>query len=311
MKKNQIAITIRSFDTQSDYFQKLQDLFEISYVNHSGYRLEKSELIQVIKDSEGVIAGTEQFDREVLDLAPSLKVISRVGVGTDSIDINYARLHNIQVFNTPNAPVKAVAEHTLTLMLSLLKHIPQYDQNVRKGNLTVGAGELLGEKTIGIIGLGRIGFQVASILSCFGSKIIFFDPYLTAKSGIPQAWIQMENLESLLACADIITLHATPSVENQPLLNMQSFSSCKKGIIIINTARESLIDEKALISAIKGGIVDGIALDVFDKNHIPALIDATPNVILTPHIASNTRQSRKEMENESVKNLIQGLRGIS
>ena len=233
-----------------------------------------------------------------------------MGVGTDSIDLDYARSHNIQVFNTPNAPVKAVAEHTLALMLSLLKCVPQYDQKVKKGDLTIGTGELIGEKTIGIIGLGRIGFQVASILSCFGSKIIFFDPYLTRKSGIPQEWTRMENLESVLSAADIITLHATPSAEHHALLDRQAFSSCKKGIIIINTARESLIDEEDLVTAIRDGIVGGIALDVFDKKHMAALIDATPNIILTPHIASNTRHSRSEMENEAVNNLIRGLREV-
>ena len=120
----------------------------------------------------------------------------------------------------------------------------------------------------------------------------------------------MENLESVLSAADIITLHATPSAEHHALLDRQAFSSCKKGIIIINTARESLIDEEDLVTAIRDGIVGGIALDVFDKKHMAALIDATPNIILTPHIASNTRHSRSEMENEAVNNLIRGsLRG--
>jgi len=311
MKKKQIAVTIRSFDTESDYFLKLQDLFVINYINNTGYRLEKPDLIRAIKNSEGVIAGTEIFDREILASVPLLRVLSRVGVGTDSIDLEYARLRDIRVFNTPNAPVRAVAEHTLALMLALLKRIPRYDQNVKNGDLTVGSGELIAEKTIGIIGLGRIGLRVASILGCLGAKIIFYDPYLKNLSDVPKEWTRMKNLESLLSCADIITLHATPSADNRPLLDMRAFSSCKKGIIIVNTARESLIDEESLVAAIKDGIVGGIALDVFSKNRIAALIEATPEVILTPHIASNTRPSRREMECEAVNNLIWGLREVS
>lgn len=310
MEKKQIAVTIRSFDRDSDYFQILQDLFEIRYINSTGNRLEKQDLILAMQNSEGVIAGTEIFDREVLASAPSLKVLSRVGVGTDSIDLEYARLHNIRIFNTPNAPVRAVAEHTIALMLALLKRIPRYDRNVKNGDLTIGSGELIAEKTIGIIGIGRIGFRVASVLSCLGAKIIFFDPYLKSTTVIPQEWTRIRDLKSLLSGADVITLHATPSSDNHPLLDSRAFSSCKKGIIIINTARESLIDEEALVTAIREGIVGGIALDVFNKNHMATLIGASPEVILTPHIASNTRYSRREMESEAVNNLIQGFREV-
>jgi D-3-phosphoglycerate dehydrogenase / 2-oxoglutarate reductase len=310
MEKKRIAVTIRSFDRNSDYFQRLQDMFEISYINSTGCRLEKQDLILAIQNSEGVIAGTEIFDRDVLASVASLKVFSRVGVGMDSIDLEYARLHNIRIFNTPNAPVEAVAEHTIALMLALLKRIPLYDHNVKNGDFTVGSGELLAEKTIGIIGLGRIGFRVASVLGCFNAKIIFFDPYLKNTTDIPDEWTRMNDLESLLSGSDIITLHATPSSDNRPLLDTRAFSSCKKGIIIINTARESLIDEEALVVAIREGIVGGIAFDVFNQNHMATLIEVSSDVILTPHIASNTRYSRTEMESEAVNNLILGFREV-
>lgn len=310
MEKKKIAVTIRSFDRDSDYFQVLQDQFEIRYINLTGRRLEKQDLIHALQESEGVIAGTEIFDREVLAHTPSLRVLSRVGVGLDSIDLDVARLRNIRIFNTPNAPARAVAEHTLGLMLALLKRIPFYDRNVRNGDMTVASGELIGEKTVGIVGLGRIGFRVASVLSCLGAKIIFFDPYLPGTFGTPQGWTRMDDLESVLSGADIVTLHATPSAGHHPLLDSRAFSCCKKGIIIINTARESLVDEEALVTAIREGIVGGIALDVFGTGHIAALTSATPDVILTPHIASNTRHSRREMETEAVQNLIQGLKGI-
>jgi len=310
MGKKKIAVTIRSFDRESVYFRRLQELFEIRYLNRTGYRLEKPDLIKAIESCEGVIAGTEIFDGEVLASAPSLGVLSRVGVGMDSIDLDYARLHNIRVFNTPNAPVGAVAEHALALILSLLKRIPRYDRNVKDGDLSVLPGELICGMTVGVIGLGRIGFRVASLLSCLGAKILFFDPYLVKTSGIPPEWVRAGSLESVLSRADLVTLHATPSPDHRPLLDSPAFSSCKKGIIIINTARESLIDEEALIAAIGGGVVGGAALDVFGTGRIAALADASPDVILTPHIASNTRQSRREMEDEAVRNLIQGLEGF-
>lgn len=307
MGKKHIAITIRSFNTNSDYFKKLLEEFEITFVNRTGYRLEKTDLIREIQDVDGVIAGTEHFDKEVLESSHRLKVISRVGVGLDSIDVGYARSRHMVICNTPKAPVTAVSEHTIALILALLKEIPRYTQDVMNGNLTVGSGELLHGKVVGIIGLGRIGHTVACLLECFGSKIIYFDPYLRDLVNIPESWTRMNDLKSVLAMADIITLHATPRDDGSPLFDQKAFSSCKRGIIIINTARESLIDEGALLEAMKAGIVGGIAFDVFNKEFILAVKNLNSKVILTPHVASNTQQSRRDMEREAVLNLIQSI----
>jgi D-3-phosphoglycerate dehydrogenase len=307
MPKTKIAITIRSFDTNTEHFTKLGELFEISFLNRSGRRLDKVELIDAIRDCEGVIAGTERFDKDVLDSAPLLKVISRVGVGTDSIDVNLAHERKIRICNTPVAPSGAVAEHTVALILSLLKRIPQYNLNIRNGDMAVYPGEMIAGKIVGIIGLGRIGFRVASVLACFGAKIIFYDPFLTQKDRIPGEWTQATGLKSLMSEADIVTIHATPSKDNRPIIDRELLLSCKKGMVIINTARESCIDTDSLIAAAQSGIVGGIALDVFDNNDISTFMQATVDVIMTPHIASNTRQSRYEMELEAVNNLIHCL----
>jgi D-3-phosphoglycerate dehydrogenase len=308
MNHFRVAITIRSFNNRTQAMEKLRKFFEISYINISGQRLNESELINVIRDADAVIAGTERFSASVFASSPRLKVISRVGVGLDSIDLKVASAKNIQIFNTPDAPVQAVAEHALALIFSLLKHIPQYNENMRRGNYSTYPASLLLGKSVGIIGMGRIGQRVASMLSALGCEVRFFDPFIQ-QSVAPQ-WKRMHTLKDLLSYADILSIHASPSNGQGSLLDADAFTWCKKGTILINTARGSCIDEDALVNALKDGRIRGAGLDVSRIEPLKGPLLSFPQVIVSPHVASNATETRIQMELEAILNLINWREGL-
>jgi len=307
MGKPKIAITIRSFGEGGRALERLWDQVSLTYHNTSSRRLTEDELVAVLRDAEGVIAGTEPFTSRVLESSPLLRAISRVGSGTDSIDHGAARERRIAILTTREAPVRAVAEHTMALTLACLKQIPQNDRAMRDGKEGSVPGRMLQGRSVGIIGLGRIGHQVARFLEPFGCRILYFD-ILPAKD-VGAAWEQKETLREVLEESDILSLHATPTVSGKPILDEEAFHSIKQGVIIINTSRGSLIDEDALLRAIRTGTVAGAGLDVFRTEPYRGQLLACPQVIATPHVASNTRESRDAMEYEAVENLLEALEG--
>lgn len=302
-----VAITIRSFDLQGSAYKKLREQYTISFANISGRRLSEEELIAAVTGCTGVIAGTENFSSRVIHQSPSLKIISRVGVGTDSIDLKEAKSLGIHVATTPNSPIQAVAEHTLALLLSSLKRIPQYNEQMHRNNHAVVPGSLLSGKTVGIAGLGRVGTRVAEQLACLGCRISFYDPWFSREK--PPAWKQYDSLETLVQDVDILSIHSAPLPEGLPLINDEVLSHAK-GITIINTARGTLIDEPALIRSLSSGAVRSAALDVFPSEPYTGKLLEFPQVIVTPHVASNTSESRSLMEMEAADNLIQYLKEV-
>lgn len=266
-------------------------------------------LLPHICDVEGVIAGTENYSKAVLSATKHLKVISRVGVGLDSIDLKTASKKGINVLNTPLSPVQSVAEHTLALLLSGPKHIPRYNENLRKHEYSIIPGHLIFQKTVGILGLGRVGYRVAEMLDHLGCFIIFYDPYLSCTP--PAQWQRVMSLNELLEQSDIITLHAAAQSGNTPLLDRSAFKKSRRGVIIINTARGSLINEDALINAINENIVAAAGLDVFTHEPYHGPLLQCPQVVITPHVASNTYEARRAMESEAVDNLIMALGGAN
>lgn len=285
---------------------ELRDHARITFWNQRGQRLKEEDLCAAVRDAEGVIAGTEQFTAGVLECAPHMKVISRVGSGTDSIDLVAAQKKGIRICITPNAVVQPVAEHTVALIFSALRSIPAYDAGMRRGDHTVRAGTLLAGKTVGIIGIGRIGFRVASLLEAIGCRIRFYDPYINRE--IPATWQKAASVQDILEQCDIVTLHTGPQADNAPVLSAERLHKARKGIVIINTARGSLIDEGAMAEALKEGTVSAAGLDVFQQEPYTGPLLAFSQVVMTPHVASNTRESRSEMELEAVHNLLTVLR---
>ena len=266
-------------------------------------KLTKPELLALLEDDVvGLIAGLEPLDREVMEKS-HLKVISRCGSGMSNVDQVTAAELGIKVFSTPYGPTAAVAELTLGALLSLLRKIPLMDRELHAGKWTKKIGMQLEGKTVVIIGYGRIGKKVASLLLPFNVNLLVVDPFLQKPiDDMPPAVV---SLEEALPKADIVTLHSSGE---DCVLGKKEFQLIKPGAFVLNAARGGLIDEVALISAIEGGRIRGAWLDTFKQEPYVGPLTRYPQVVLTPHVGSYTRECRKRMEMEAVQNLIKVLK---
>ena len=308
MNKMKILISPSSFgEISSNPFQMLESSGFDIIKNPYGRKLTESEVICLAKDCIGIIAGLEPLNSSVIDKLPSLRCISRVGVGMDNVDIDYANSKRIKVLNTPDGPTRAVAELTLGMTFSLLRRIPQADSNMKKQIWKKETGNLLFGKTIGIIGLGRIGRMVAEMFRALGNSVIGYDIAPDKQwAGINN--IQLCEFEHVLKFSDIITLHVPGSSDKKPLINKLELEHCKNSSIIINLTRGGVIDEKSLFEALIGGKIKGAAIDVFDEEPYKGQLTGLDNVILTPHIGSYASEGKLQMELDSVENLINALK---
>ncbi len=297
-----VAITTSSFARYSKEPLDLLDQEKIEYVlNTTGRTLTEEETIKLLTGCAAVAAGTESYSKHVLDVLPELKVISRCGTGMDNIDFAAAKTHGITVCNTPDGPVAAVAELTIGLMLTLLRHVPHQDRDIRNGIWKKRMGNLLAGKRIGIVGFGRIGKAVARLLEPFGVEIAYHDPFIEDKN-FPRL-----GLDALMNWADIITLHCAKPKNSGPLLDIGRLSLMQPGSFVINVARGGVIDEEALYGLLSAGHLGGAALDVYAREPYKGPLKTMDNVILTPHIGSYAREARIIMETDTVKNLLTAL----
>jgi len=277
----------------------------------------EEELINGVKGVDGLISLiTEKIDGDLMDLAgPSLKVISNYAVGFDNINIDDATKRGIVVTNTPcNEVNEAVAEHTWALILSLARRIVEADESVRRGSYSGwDPGTFLGislkGKTLGIVGLGRIGSMVARRAKGYEMNLLYTQRKKN-ESLEQELDIKFETFDKLLTKSDFVTLHVPLSSETRGMINKESLSKMKKGSYIINTARGGIVREDDLVRALREGSLKGAALDVFENepNVHPELI-GMENVVLTPHIASATRKVRDKMRDMSFDAVIQVLEG--
>lgn len=272
-------------------------------LNSYGKTLTEDQIFCKIEDIDGLIAGQEPLNKKVLRNAKRLKVISRVGIGLDTIDLDEAKRRKIRVENTPDAPTEAVAELTIGLIIGLLRKISIHNKNVRDGNWTKISGCLLNKKTVGIIGFGRIGKRLSDLLKPFQVSVIFYDPYVT--EGIGNS-IKVE-LDYLLKSSDIVTLHLPYTEETDGIINEEKLSLMKEAAFLINVSRGGLVEEEALYCILKGGGIAGAAMDTFAQEPYHGDLCQCENVTLTPHVGSFTKESRMRMEEESVKNLLKHL----
>ena len=308
-----IAITTTTFGKYDERPLKLLEEYGLEVVlNPYGRTLKKDEVIEFCKGAIGVIAGTEILDIDTLEcltktysqssgLRPqSLKVISRCGSGLANVDLDTAKRLGIKVFNTPDAPIVAVAELTVGLILNLLRKVCWMDRNLRNEQWEKMMGNLLNKKKVGIKGLGRIGKKVAELLRPFGCEIAYADPYVS------DGLLGMKRLsfDDLLGWADIITIHV--SVKDR-LVGEKEFQLMKKGAWLVNTSRGGVVDEKVLYEHLKNGYLSGAALDVFEEEPYKGPLKELDNIIITPHIGSYAREARVKMEMETVENLLKGL----
>ena len=262
---------------------------------------EADKLIQQHKPI-GMIAGIEPLTRKIMKKAPFLKVISRCGVGLDSVDLKAAAELGIKVVNTPDAPTSAVAELTIGLMLAILRGICLMDGKIRSGEWPRPIGSLLAGKTVGIIGCGRIGAYVARLVHSFGCNVMGYDPYIKNSR-----FCVLRDLDVLLRESDIVTLHIPCTSENHHIISRERIFAMRKGAVLINAARGGLIDEEALYDALLKEHISGAALDCFEKEPYSGPLAKLENVVLTSHVGSNAREARIVMEQQALDNLIKAL----
>jgi len=268
-------------------------------------RLNEAEITEILVKGGyiGLLAGLEPLTKSVLTQAKNLKVISRVGVGIDNVDVLAAKKFGIKVYNTPGVLTDTVAELTLGLMLAALRKISLQDRQMHQGSWDKKMGALLKGKTVGIVGFGQIGMRVADLALAFGAKII-----LTDLRKIKKAKTKQVGLAQLIKSADIISLHCSGK---DCVLGDKEINAAKQGVIIVNTARGQLIDEAALLNGLSSGKIASAALDVFEQEPYQGELCKHEHVILTPHIGSYAKEARIMMEKDAVANLIKGLMGKS
>lgn len=284
----------------------IENKFEV-ISNPYGRKLTEDQVIKLASDCTGVVAGVEIYNKKVLDKLVNLKCISRVGVGMDNVDLEYAKQKGITVVNTPDGPTRAVAELTLAMTMSLLRRIPQANANLKQKKWKKEIGNLLFGKKIGIIGLGRIGRMVAEQFRSLGNQVIGFD--LDPDSNWAQHnGVLLSDMDTLLKEADIITLHIPGNADRTPVIGPSKLSKCKAGAFLINAARGGVVDEDALYQALKLNKLKGAAVDVFSKEPYNGPLCELDNAILTPHLGSYASEGKLQMEIDAVKNLIQALK---
>ena len=259
-----------------------------------------------------IVRSSSRVDADLLAAASRLKVVGRAGMGLDNVDVDAASLRGVIVMNTPGANTIATAEHTVALLLALCRHVPQADASLRAGEWA--RSEFLGVqlygKTLGIVGLGRVGVQVARRARSFEMDVIAFDPYISDEVA-RELRVTMVDLDGLLAQSDFISLNAALTPETRDLINAQTIARMKPGVRLVNCARGALGDEVALVDGLRSGHVAGIALDVFAQEPLPAdsPLRSLPNVVITPHIAANTVEAQRDVGTQIVDQVLAALRG--
>lgn len=268
-------------------------------------KLSKDELLDLLSnDVIGTIAGLEIYDREVIKKS-KIKVISRVGSGVSNIDFEAAREFKIEIFSTPYGPTEAVAELTVGALLCLIRQISLMDRDLHNQRWNKKIGYQLKDKTVLIIGFGRIGKRVAELLLSFGANIVVADPYLDKTDETSFIFCP---LSEALPQADVITVHSSGE---ECILGENEFALMKAGAFVLNAARGGVISEKALLEALDEGKVSGAWIDAFQEEPYSGQLCNYPQVILTPHIGSYTHECRKQMETEAVENLIAAFKRIN
>lgn len=268
--------------------------------NPRGRRMEEDEIPAHIAGCDGLIAGLEPLTRAVLSTAPRLRAIARIGVGLDTVDLVAAKEFGIRVSRTPTAPAEAVAELAVAAMIVLSRSAPAANAALHAGRWERLIGRSLSESVVLIVGFGRIGQRVAQLLEPFGANVIVHDPYVDFGGEDTR----LVSLAEGLGQADVVTLHAAGTA---PILDAVAFDHMRPGTVVLNSGRGGLIDEDALVGALDAGIVTGAWLDVFAKEPYVGALSSYPQVILTPHMATHTRETRVRMELEAVENLLGDL----
>ena len=301
-----VLITSNSFGKFDPKPRKMmEDLGWEVVGNRYHHIMNEEEMMGEVPGVDAIILGSDTVSKKVLDQADSLKIISRYGVGIDNIDLQEAERKGITVTVTKNCNTEAVADYAIGLMLATARHICNVDQSLKKGEWKKETGLDLCHKTVGVIGLGAIGRQVIKRLKGFDCKIIGYDKYLD-EAYCKENNIEIASVEEILCNADIITLHVPGNPDGTPMIGADELSMMKQDSILINTARASLVDEEALIAALKEKRIYGYGTDVFDgEPHIRKEFETLDNVVLSPHTAAVSVEAINKMTNCAVEHILE------
>lgn len=296
--------------SESDQLERLRAYGEVKLYNTKAES--RNELVQRLKGAQIVIniRAYTVFDEELLDQLPDLKLISILGTGTDNVDLKAATRRKIVVTNTPGASTDSVAEHTLALLLSAARRVAFFDRNVRSGSWEHKLGIELRGKTIGILGLGKIGQRVAEIAKAFGMQVIAWS-FTQDENRAKSCGAKLVSFEDIFSLSDVVSIHVRLSKQTEKLVGKKELSLMKPSAILINTARGAIVDEITLVEALKSGQIAGAGLDVFSQEPLPtdSPFLKLPNVVITPHLAWVTYEASARLAKMPVDNVINFLQG--
>ena len=276
------------------------------------YEAEGSALLEAVADANALIvrSGTE-VTREVLEAAPELVIVGRAGIGVDNIDIDAATDQGVIVANAPEGNVRAAAEHTVAMAFATARSVPQAHAKLKAGEWAKGEylGTELNGKTLGIVGLGRVGQEVAKKLDSLGMDLVAFDPYISEERA-EQIGAKLAELDAVLERADVLTIHTPLTPETENMIGEAELAEMEGGYVV-NCARGGIIDEPALAEAVEDGVVAGAALDVFGEEPLPAdspLLDVE-DVIVTPHLGASTEAAQENVAVSTAEQVVAAFAG--
>ncbi|HVR35982.1 MAG TPA: phosphoglycerate dehydrogenase [Methylomirabilota bacterium] len=262
-------------------------------------RLSEDDLLPLLPETVAMVVRSEtKITRNVIEAAPNLRVVGRAGVGVDNVDVEAATQRGIVVMNTPSGNTISTAELTFSMLMAMARKIPQAHASMKSGhwNRKAFQGTELCNKTLGVLGMGRIGTEVAKRALAFGMRVIAFDPYL-APARAKSLQIELVELDDLYAQSDFITVHMPLTDETRGMINAEAIGKMKPGVRILNCARGGIINEADLLSAIESGHVAGAALDVYEVEPLPEKFPLRdqPSVIMTPHLGASTEEAQENV----------------
>ncbi|MBF0340496.1 MAG: phosphoglycerate dehydrogenase [Magnetococcales bacterium] len=278
-------------------------------INPLGRKLKEEELADMVGSFDVLIAGTEPITDRVMSRAPNLRLISRVGIGLDSVDLLAAERRGIQVSYTPDAPAPAVAELTIGLMLSLLRSVHVVNAQMHRGEWQRHFGRRIPEVTIGIIGTGRIGGRVLRRLSAFGTPRILVNDIHPDSQVAPKLKLEWVDKETIYREADVISLHVPLTGQTKNMIRREHLLQMKRDAVIINTARGGIINEQDLAAVMVEGHLSGTAIDVFNKEPYEGELAKIERCLLTSHMGSMSIDCRTRMEIEATEEAVRFLAG--
>ncbi len=272
--------------------------------------LDREELMKVIPEVDVLIVrSATKVTGDIIEMGKKLKIIARAGVGLDNIDVRKARDLGIKVLNTPGASAISVAELAIGMMFALSRHLVRGTVDLKEGRWTkkeLKGVELFG-KTLGIVGIGRIGREVAKRALALGMKVLAYDPYIKEV----EMEVEMVDFKTLLSRSDYITFHVPLTEETRHMVNEETISKMKDGVFLINCSRGGILDEKAVLDGLKSGKITGLGLDVFENEppntDVERELLSLNNVVATPHIGASTKEAQKRVGKEIVQKVFEEL----